>query len=159
MEIFETPLPGIGVRYEFTSEAGDQVGVVVRRDGRRDIALYDREDPDACTGVLELSESDAARMAEILGGTNITSRLERLTEMVDGLAIEWVTMPPSGGLTGKTIGDGQIRTTTSASVVAVIRGDGAIPGPGPSFVLQAEDTVLVMGSADAVRKAHDILIG
>src|SRR5664279_3402172 len=33
MEIFETPLPGIGVRYEFTSELGDHVGVVVRRDG------------------------------------------------------------------------------------------------------------------------------
>jgi K+/H+ antiporter YhaU regulatory subunit KhtT len=28
MEIYEIPLPGIGVRYEFTSEAGDTVLVM-----------------------------------------------------------------------------------------------------------------------------------
>lgn len=159
MEIFETPLPGVGVRYEFTSESGDQVGVVVRRDGKRDIAMYDREDPDSCTGVLELSEPDAAVLAELLGGTNITTRLESLPHMVEGLAIDWVTMPSTGGLTGKTIGDGHIRTATSASVVAVIRDDEGIPGPGPGFVFAPGDTVLVMGSDDAVRAARAILIG
>ena len=93
MEIYETPLPGIGVRYEFTSESGDHVGVVVRRDGKRDVALYDRQDPDSCKGTMELSEGDSSKLAELLGGTNITARLESLKHMVEGLAIEWVTMP------------------------------------------------------------------
>jgi TrkA domain protein len=159
MEIFETPLPGIGVRYEFTAEGGDHVGVVVRRDGKRDIALYDREDPDACKGTVELSEGDAGKVAELLGGTNITTRLEELRHNVEGLAIEWVTMPTSGGLTGKTIADGRIRTETSASVVAIIRGDAATPGPEPDFQLEPSDVVLVMGSADAVRQATQILTG
>ena len=159
MEIYETPLPGIGVRYEFTAESGDHVGVVVRRDGKRDIALYDRQDPDSCRGTMELSEGDAGKVAELLGGTNITARLDSLKHMVEGLAIEWITMPEGGGLTGKTIGDGHIRTATSASVVAVIRHDDAIPGPGPGFTLEARDTVLVMGSDDAVDKARAILIG
>lgn len=159
MEIYETPLPGIGVRYEFTSESGDHVGVVVRRDGKRDIALYDRQDPDSCKGTMELSEGDASKVAELLGGTNITARLESLKHMVEGLAIEWITMPEAGGLTGKTIGEGRIRTETSASVVAVIRKEDGIPGPGPEFTLEARDTVLVMGSDDAVGKARAILIG
>ena len=159
MEIYETPLPGIGVRYEFTSELGDHVGVVVRRDGRRDVALYDRQDPDSCRGTMELTEGDAGKLAELLGGTNITARLDSLRHMVEGLAIEWVTMPASGGLTGKTIGDGHIRTTTSASVVAVIRHDSGIPGPGPDFALEAGDTVLVMGGDDAVGHARTILTG
>jgi len=159
MEIYETPLPGIGVRYEFTSESGDHVGVVVRRDGKRDVALYDRQDPDSCKGTMELSEGDASKLAELLGGTNITARLESLRHMVEGLAIEWVTMPKAGGLTGRTIGDGRIRTETSASVVAVIRNESGIPGPGPSFTLEPGDTVLVMGSHDAVVKARSILIG
>ncbi|MGZ5405591.1 MAG: hypothetical protein ACXWDL_13140, partial [Nocardioides sp.] len=47
MEVFETRLPGIGIRYEFTSSANDRLGVVVRRDGRRELVLYDEEDPDA----------------------------------------------------------------------------------------------------------------
>jgi len=159
MEIYETPLPGIGVRYEFTSESGDHVGVVVRRDGKRDIALYDRHDPDSCKGTMELSEGDASKVSELLGGTNITARLDSLKHMVEGLAIEWITMPEAGGLTGKTIGDGRIRTESSASVVAVIRNEDGIPGPGPEFVLEARDTVLVMGSDNAVGKARAILIG
>jgi len=159
MEIYETPLPGIGVRYEFTSELGDHVGVVVRRDGKRDVALYDRQDPDSCKGTMELTDSDASKLAELLGGTNITARLDSLRHMVEGLAIEWVTMPEGGGLTGQTIGDGHIRTETSASVVAVIRADSGIPGPGPEFVLEPRDTVLVMGSEDAVGKARAILMG
>ncbi len=159
MEIYETPLPGIGVRYEFTSERGDHVGVVIRRDGRREVALYDRQDPDACRGTMELTDSDASKLAELLGGTSITARLDSLRHQVDGLAIEWVTMPETGGLTNKTIGDGCIRTATSASVVAVIRDDSGIPGPGPGFVLEAGDTVLVMGSDEAVRMARTILIG
>lgn len=159
MDIFETPLPGIGVRYEFQAEGGDHVGVVVRRDGKRDIALYDREDPDSCKGTVELSEGDASKVAELLGGTNITARLDTLSHMVEGLSIEWITMPTSGGLTDRTIADGRIRTETSASVVAVIRGDDGIPGPEPDFTLHAGDTVLVMGGANAVRKATTILTG
>ncbi|MCR6712121.1 MAG: cation:proton antiporter regulatory subunit [Demequina sp.] len=159
MEIFETPLPGVGVRYEFTAEGGDHVGVIVRRDGKRDIALYDRDDPDSCKGTLELSESDAGKVAELLGGTQITARLDELKHSVEGLAIEWVTMPISGGLSGKRIADGQIRTYTSASVVAVIRGDRVIPGPSPDFTFEAGDTVLIMGSYDSVDRARAILTG
>jgi len=159
MELFETPLPGVGVRYEFTAEGGDHVGVVVRRDGKRDIALYDQEDPDSCRGTIELSEGDASKVAELLGGTNITARLEELKHDVEGLAIEWVTIPDAGGLSGKTIGQGQIRSETSASVVAVIRGETAFPGPEPTFAFSPGDTVLVMGSALAVRQASSILTG
>ena len=147
------------MRYEFTAEGGDHVGVIVRRDGKRDIALYDRIDPDSCRGTVELSESDAGKMAELLGGTQITARLDELKHTVEGLAIEWITMPASGGLTGKRIADGQIRTHTSASVVAVIRGDHAIPGPEPSFTFEVGDTVLIMGSDAAVDRARAILTG
>jgi TrkA domain protein len=159
MEMFETKLPGMGVRYEFTTESGDRVGVVIRRDGKRDVAIYDRADPDACRGTIELSEGDAGRLAELLGGTTITERVEVLRHTVEGLAIEWVTMPEAGGLTNKTIADGKIRTVTSASVVAVIRGDHAVPGPGPHFEFVAGDVVLVMGDSRAVGAASTILTG
>lgn len=68
-------------------------------------------------------------------------------------------MPGEGGLTGGTIADGKIRTDTSASVVAVIRNEQVNPGPGPDFVFEAGDTVLVMGSTAAVAAATAILTG
>ena len=159
MEIFETSIPGIGVRYEFAAETGDHVGVVVRRDGKRDIAFFKDADPDACVGTLELSEGDAGKVAELLGGTVITTRLDELRHNVEGLAMEWVTMPETGGLTNRTIADGKIRTETSASIVAVIRAEEVNPGPGPDFTFEPGDTVLIMGSADAVSAATTILTG
>ena len=107
MDLFETPLPGIGTRYEFTTDHNDHVCVVVRRDGARDIVLFDHDDPDSTRGSVELSPHEAGNLAELLGGTSITARLDELKHQVEGLEIVWVTMPQSGGLTGKTIADGK----------------------------------------------------
>lgn len=159
MEIFETPLPGIGMRYEFDTAAGRRVGVVVHRDGHRDLVVYRTDDPDACEGNLELSQSEASSLVELLGGTKITERLGDLHHEVQGLAIEWVTVPDAAPLDGRTIGDGRIRTTTGASVVAVMRGAQSHPGPGPDFTLRAGDIVLVIGGIDGVEQARRLIAG
>jgi TrkA domain protein len=159
VEIFETPLPGVGIRYEFTSAAGDRLGVVVRRDSRRELVLYDDRDPDRCRELVELTGAEAATLVELLGGTKVTERIADLRHEVEGLSIQWVTMVDRSGLSGKTIGDGQIRTRTGASVVAVIRGDESIPGPGPDFQLESGDVALVVGSVDGVQRAAQLLAG
>ena len=158
MEVFETKLPGIGVRHEFTTKSGERVGVVTRRDGRRELLLYDRWDPDSCRETVELTPAEAATLVELLGGSEITERLEELRLDVEGLSIQWVTIEAGTGLAGRTIADGQIRTRTGASVVAVIRGDQSIPGPGPDFALAPGDVVLLMGSDQAVEAAERLLL-
>lgn len=157
MEVFETPLPGVGVRYEFTSAAGDRIGVVARRDARRELVLYDEEDPDRCRDTVELTGEEAAVLVELLGGTKVTERIADLRHEVEGLSIEWVTLPEHRGLSGQTIGDGRIRTLTGASVVAVLRGEQSLPGPGPDFQLLAGDVALVVGSVDGVQAAAKLL--
>lgn len=157
MEVFETKLPGIGVRYEFQTSAGDRIGVVVRRDGRRDFVVYDEIDPDACRATVSMEPEESAALVEVLGGTKVTEVLSDLRLEVEGLSIEWVTMPATARLVGQTIGDGRIRTTTGASVVAIIRGEQSIPGPGPDFGFEAHDVVLVMGSTDGVQAAATLL--
>jgi TrkA domain protein len=158
MEVFETPLPGIGSRYEFTTAAGHRLGIVVRRDRRRELALYDEDDPDSCRATIELTGEESSLLVELLGGTKLTERLSDLRHEVEGLAIEWVTMPPNASLTGRTIGDGRIRTVTGASVVAVLRHGESLPGPGPDFHFDDGDIVLVVGSVDAVEAARDLLV-
>lgn len=145
------------MRYEFDTASGDRIGVVVLRDGRRDLLLYDRNDPDSCSNVVELEPAESAAMVELLGGSKVTERLADLRYEVEGLSIEWVTMSATSSLTGKTIGDGAIRTRTGATVVAVIRGDTSFPGPGPDFTFQAGDVVLVMGSVEGVQAAAQLL--
>ncbi len=159
MEVFETRLPGIGIRYEFVTAARDRVGVLVRRDGRRELMLYDEQDPDSCRVSLVLRSEESAVMVELFGGSKVTERIGDLRHEVEGLSMEWVTLPPHGGLTGSAIADGAIRSTTGASVVAVIRGAVSVPGPGASFVFEAGDVALVIGSVDGVHAAARLLAG
>jgi TrkA domain protein len=97
-------------------------------------------------------------MVELLGGSQVTERLEDLRLDVEGLSIQWVTLEAEKGLAGRSIADGGIRTRTGASVVAVIRGEQSIPGPSPELVLAAGDVVLLMGSEPAVESAERLLL-
>jgi TrkA domain protein len=159
MEIFETALPGVGVRYEFDTEHGRRLGVLVHRDGQRDVLVYCEDDIDSCNESLRLTPAESASMVELLGGTKITERLGDLRHEVQGLSIEWVEMGPGAPLAGRTIGEGRIRTESGASVVAVLRGGASHPGPGPDFQFEAGDTVLVIGSHEGVSAASRIIAG
>jgi K+:H+ antiporter subunit KhtT len=157
MEVFETPLPGIGVRHEFMTSDGERLGVVTRRDSRRELLLYDRDDPDSCRLTIELTPEEAATMVELLGGSRVIETLQDLRHEVEGLSIQWVTIPAGQRMAGRTIADGEIRTRTGASVVAVIRGDQSVPGPGPDFQFEQGDVVLLMGSEPSVEAAERLL--
>lgn len=159
MDIFESSLPGIGIRYEFDTEDGRKLGVLVRRDGKRELLIYNVNDIDSCSEIIDLSQGESATLVELLGGTKITERLHDVRREVEGLAIEWITLDDDALLIGKTIGDGQIRTRTGASVVAVLRGQESFPGPGPEFQFNKGDVVLMTGSDESVDRARQIIAG
>lgn len=153
----ETKLPGVGVRHEFTTEGDIPIGVLVYRDGRRELLVYDQADPDACTAMLHLTEQDTSTLAQLLGATQITESLAAVQQQVEGLVIEWITLGDDAAVAGETIGDGQYRTRTGASIVAVIRHGTSIPAPGPEFAFESGDTVVVVGTSDGLDRVRDIL--
>lgn len=159
MEVFETKLPGIGVRYEFATSAGERIGVVVRSDGSRELLVYDRDDPDSCRETIRLGASESAALVELLGGSRVTERLADLRHEVEGLSIEWVTLGAQSSLAGTTIGEAALRTRTGASIVAVLRDEESIPGPPPHLVLAAGDVLLLMGTVAAVASATSLVRG
>ncbi len=63
--------------------------------------------------------------------------------------LEWVTLEPSCELAGVSIGEGQIRTATGASVVGVIRQEKLTPNPEATFRFLADDLVAIIGSDTA----------
>ncbi len=156
-EINETPLPGVGIRYDFKTSAGARVGVVHSRTGRRELLVYDRDDPDTCREVVRLDSDDARSLIEILGGTQVTEHLGHMAQAVEGLAIDWLPMNESSPYDGKTIGDTRARTRTGVSVVAVLRGDEAVPAPGPEFGLRSGDTLVVVGTPRGIEALAVIL--
>jgi CPA2 family monovalent cation:H+ antiporter-2 len=61
---------------------------------------------------------------------------------------EWVRLPEGDTVVGKSIGELRIRSSTGASIVAVVRGDEVMPNPGPEVALQAGDLVGILGTPD-----------
>ena len=155
-EIEETHLPGLGVRYEFRTSRGTRLGIVHHRTGRRELVVYHPEDPDTSRDVIALDPDDSAALAEMLGASRVSEQLDRL-QTVEGLAIDWLPVPTDSPFAGRTIGDTQARSRTGTSIVAVIRGDKAVPAPGPDFQLEAGDTLLVVGTARGIEELSVIL--
>ena len=159
MDVNETPLPGVGLRYDFTTRSGREIGVVSHRAGRRDLVIYDRKDPDTCQEVVQLSGEEAETLAEILGIARITGRLAELQQRIEGLAIDWLEIPAGSAYAGRPLGDTQARSRTGTSIVAVLRGEEAIPAPGPETPLRAGDTVVVVGTPHGIAALTDLLGG
>ena len=156
-EVSETKLPGMGVRYEFVTSAGERVGVVHHRTGRREVVVFDEADPDACREVVRLDEDDSRTLSELLGSSRIVEELTELQQGIEGLAIDWLPVVEGTPFVGKPISDTRARTRTGASIVAVLRGDGAHPAPGPDFILSSGDTLVVVGTPRGIEEFAVIL--
>jgi len=155
-EVIETQLPGVGVRHEFSTGSGERVAVLSHRTGRREIAVYDRADPDSCTTVLHLSPDDTRTLADLLGGGPLSEAVAGVQRLA-GVALDWIPIRPGSSNAGSTIGDARLRTRTGSSVVALVRGDETIPAPGPETVLAADDVVVAVGTPAGLRQLRDLL--
>jgi TrkA domain protein len=159
MDVNETALPGVGLRYDFTTRAGRQVGVISHRSGRRDLLIYDRDDPDTCQEVVQLSAEEADTLAEMLGAARIAGHLAQLQQRIEGLAIDWLEIRPGSPYAGRPLGDTQARSRTGTSIVALLRGEQPIPAPSPDVPLQAGDTAVVVGTPTGIAALAELLGG
>jgi TrkA domain protein len=159
MDIQETTLPGVGVRYDFTTRGDRQLGVVSYRTGRRDLLVFDPDDPDTSREVIRLSKEESDTLADLLGAARLTGHLADLQQQLEGLAISWLTIREDSPYAEGTIADTQARSRTGVSIVAVLRGQTAFPAPEPSFAFQAGDTAVVVGTSAGVRTLTSLLDG
>lgn len=156
-EIQEVKLPGVGVRFEFETTEGKRLGVISHRTGLREIYVSRPDDPDEFKRVLGLSPDDARTLAELLGATRVAQQLAELQQRIEGLVIDWLPVRADSAYAGKTIGDARIRTRTGVSVVAIVRGEDAVPAPGPEQSLESGDYLVVVGTARGVEQAVELL--
>jgi TrkA domain protein len=151
MEIRETTLPGVGLRHDFATRGGRQLGVISHRTGRRDLIVYNRRDPDAAQEVVRLTSEESDTLAELLGSSRVVARLAQLQQQVEGLAIDWLPIVAGSPYASGTIAETQARTRTGVSIVAVLHNGTATPAPQPDFRFQVGDTLVVVGTAAGIR--------
>lgn len=157
-DVTETMLPGVGVRHEFVTAEGDRVAVLTHRTGRRELAVYDRRDPDTSRSVLHLSPDDTRTLAELLGTSAVGETVAAVQQRLEGLTIEWTTVPEGSRFAGATIADGDFRSRTGASIVAVVRGTTTLPAPGPEHRLEGGDVVVAVGTPDGLAQLRALIV-
>ena len=54
-------------------------------------------------------------------------------------------------------GDGQFRTKTGSSIVAVIREGDTTPAPGPEFEFRSRDVAVAVGTVEGLATLRDVM--
>jgi TrkA domain protein len=157
VQIEQTTLPGVGVRYDFETEEGLRVGIIHHRTGRREVFVCPADDPDTAEVTFDLNEDEAHTLVDLLGGSQVVESLSHLQQHIEGLAIDWLHVEDGSPYAGKTIGDARIRTRTGVSVVAAVRGKDPYPAPGPDFTIRPGDTLVVVGTPEGIEIVISIL--
>ncbi|UUN28115.1 potassium transporter TrkA [Streptomyces sp. FIT100] len=150
-----TSLPGVGTQYDFTTESGRRLSVVVHQDGRRFLGFYAAADPDASVASVPLSPDEAAALAHLIAPDTIDAVR---TDGID-LVTERIPVSARSPYAGRRLGETRARTRTGASIVAVLRRTSAHPSPGPDFRFAIGDTLVAVGTREGVDGLAGIISG
>jgi len=93
----------------------------------------------------------------MLGGSRVAEELGELQQSIEGLAIDWLPVREDSVYVGRSMGEAHIRTRTGVSVVAVLRGDEAIPAPEPDLRIESGDYLVVVGTTRGIEEVVDLL--
>lgn len=154
--IERTALPGVGVGHVGTTTGGQRVGVISHVNGRREIVLYDADDPDRAAYTVALEPVEAQHLADLLNATITIDHIADLERPVDGLTAARIRLPLRSTYDGRPLRDARAGTGT-ASIVAVIRDEQVLAAPDPDFVLHHDDVVVAVGDAPGVNVLTDLL--
>lgn len=160
MEIRESVLPGIGMKYQMDTASGERVVIVIHDDGRREMYHFSYEDYDQSISMVTLEDQEARQLAALVGGMVYKPRqLESVEMAFDDLTIEWYRIEPHYGCVGHSIGELDIRQNSGASVIALIdKKAGKQVNPGPDAIMNAEATVVAVGERQQQKRFKQILM-
>ncbi len=154
----ESDLIGIGKKYQFETEAGDNMVVVIHDAGRRELYCYD-EDKNESSCVMTLTDEESRQIAGIIGGLSYKPKaLETIEVALDDLMIEWYKVEGGASSAQKSIGELDVRQQTGASIIAAIKDGDSVINPGPDYVITPGTTLVVAGKRNQIKLLKDILL-
>jgi K+:H+ antiporter subunit KhtT len=145
-ELRETRLPGVGIKYSLGLGHGGRLAVIQHLDGLREVYVFRHAGDDEPSAVIKLEDEEARQLGAVLGGAYERPKIVDDLEMALGeLAIEWVAVPDSSPLIGKTLAECGFRATTGITVIAILREPEPVSGAQPTDVLKQGDTLVCVG--------------
>ena len=146
IDLRETRLPGIGIRYSFVTADGTSVAVIQHNDGLREVYVRGRRDDEPTT--FRLHDDEARQVGALLGGAYERPRIVEDLELALGeLQIEWIRVPDDSPSIGKTLAECAFRSLANITVIAILREPEPISVASPDDVIQLGDTLVTVGRA------------
>jgi TrkA domain protein len=148
VDLRETRLPGVGVKYTVRTAQGGRLAVIQHIDGQREIYFYRRGQDDEPAAVIELHDDEARQLGAIIGGAYERPKVVEELEMALGeLHIEWIPVPDDSPAIGRTLAECGLRARTGVTVIAILREPEPVSGAQPEDVVQRGDTLVGVGKA------------
>jgi TrkA domain protein len=152
MDVREHDLPGVGKKYAIKTTEGDRMTVIIHNTGHREIYHF-KKGEDYPFHAIRLQDPEARKFGAILGGAYFQPPVAESMDMIlEQLSIEWIKVDEDSPMAGQTLQGAAIRQQTGASVMAVLRDGKAYPNPQPSELIQAGDTLMVIGNREQVSR-------
>ena len=159
VDLRETRLPGIGIKYVLPLEGGGRLAVILHNDGLREIYWFRRGEDDP-RAVIRLDDDEARQLGAVLGGAYERPKIVEDLEMALGeLLIEWVPVPDGSPAIGKSLAELGFRARTGITIIAILREPEPVTGAQPHDVIQRGDTLVTVGKAGAYREFRRLLEG
>jgi K+:H+ antiporter subunit KhtT len=147
VELQETRLPGIGVKYALPLDDGGRITVILHNDGLREIYWFRRGDEEP-RAVIRLDDDEARQLGAVLGGAYERPKIVEDLEMALGeLLIEWVPVPDDSPAIGRTLAELAFRQRLGITIIAILREPEPVTGAQPNDVVQRGDTLVTVGKA------------
>ena len=147
VQMNETRLPGVGVKYALPLAGGGRLSVILHNDGKREL-YYFRAGDDEPRAVITLDDDEARGLGAVIGGAYERPKIVEELELALGeLQIEWVAVPEASPIIGKTLAESALRARTGVTVIAILREPEPIAGAQADDALQRSDTVVAVGKA------------
>jgi TrkA domain protein len=158
IDLRETRLPGIGVKYGLRLDGGGRIALIQHNDGTRELYWFRRPDDEEPSAVIRLDDDEARQIGALLGGAYERPKIVEELEMALGeLMIEWVAVPDSSPLIGKTLAEAALRAKTGITIIAILREPEPVSGAQPEDVIKQGDTLVTVGKAGQYAAFHRIL--
>jgi TrkA domain protein len=158
IDLRETRLPGVGVKYGLRLDGGGRIALIQHNDGTRELYWFNRADDEEPRAVIRLDDDEARQLGAVLGGAYERPKIVEELEMALGeLMIEWVGVPDTSPLIGKTLAEAALRARTGITIIAILREPEPVSGAQPDDVIQQGDTLVTVGKAGQYGAFHRLL--
>jgi TrkA domain protein len=146
IELRETRLPGVGVKYSAATAHGGRIAVILHNEGLREIYYFRHAGDEDPTAVIQLEDDEARQLGAVISGAYERPKIVEELEMAFGeLAIEWVPVPDGSPAIGKTLAECGFRARTGITIIAILREPEPVAGAQPGDVVQKGDTLVTVG--------------